>query len=211
MEDSKCLHVWGLWADPQPEGPESDKIIRFVKERHPLVIFDSLVAFHEGSEQDSTETRKYMQHFRNLAGNGATVLLIHHTGKGLNTKEYRGSSDIKASVDVNFVLTSKEPRLRRSILKPGKCREGLIPEMQIIYREETGQFEESGQSERKFVEAVVHSQPGINQKAVQEKLKGAVPDHKVIEYLKAAVDENRLRIEKGPCNSWRYFPHSLAA
>lgn len=42
--------------------------------------------------------------FRNLAAAGATVLIIHHTGKGDGTKEYRGSSDIVAAVDAAFVV-----------------------------------------------------------------------------------------------------------
>ena len=37
--------------------------------------------FNTGDEQSSTEMRKFMTKFRTLAHAGATVLLLHHTGK----------------------------------------------------------------------------------------------------------------------------------
>jgi RecA-family ATPase len=104
IRENEYTHIWGPWCEPQPLGPETKEIKAFAEEEHPLIIFDSLVAFHEGSEQDAGETRDCMNGFRNLASLGATVLVIHHVGKGENTKEYRGSSDIKASVDVAYLL-----------------------------------------------------------------------------------------------------------
>ena len=98
------LHYWGGWVDPAPEGPGSLSILEFVKQYKPLVIFDSLVAYHEGSEKDATETRKHMGLYRALAGFGATVIILHHTGKGETSKDYRGSSDIKAAVDLGYLL-----------------------------------------------------------------------------------------------------------
>ena len=65
-------------------------------QRKGVIIFDSLVAFHPGSEQDSKRDWKYMDGFRSLASAGATVIVIHHSGKSEGSKEYRGSSDIKS-------------------------------------------------------------------------------------------------------------------
>jgi RecA-family ATPase len=69
-----------------------------------LIIFDSLIQFHTGSEQDSSETRRYLDQYRRLAHLGPGIVLPHHTGKGEGAKQYRGSSDIKASVDQAFCL-----------------------------------------------------------------------------------------------------------
>jgi hypothetical protein len=45
-----------------------------------------------------------MRHFRKLAYLGATVIVLHHTGKSETSKQYRGSSDIKAAVDIAYLL-----------------------------------------------------------------------------------------------------------
>lgn len=104
IRETANLHYWGGWVDPAPEGPGSLSILAFVKEHQPLIVFDSLIAYHEGSEQDATETRKHMGLYRVLAANGATVLILHHTGKSETSKDYRGSSDIKAAIDLGYLL-----------------------------------------------------------------------------------------------------------
>src|SRR5437773_11475049 len=45
-----------------------------------------------------------MKHFRALANLGATVLVLHHTGKTATSQDYRGSSDIKAAVDMAYCV-----------------------------------------------------------------------------------------------------------
>ena len=133
IQENKNMFFWGLWFRPEPnsDGLKAKtqtfrELMRFAAEERPLLVFDSLVAFHPGSEQDSSETRSYMDQFRQLANVGATVIVIHHIGKGDSAKEYRGSSDIKASVDVAFLLTAKKPLLKELELKPYKSREGAL-------------------------------------------------------------------------------------
>lgn len=45
-----------------------------------------------------------MKHFRALANLGATVIILHHTGKTATSQDYRGSSDIKAAVDMAYCV-----------------------------------------------------------------------------------------------------------
>ena len=77
-------------------------------EKHPgcLIIVDSLVGYLPAgaSENDATEIRAFMNLARKLASLGATVIFLHHTGKGESSKEYRGSSDIAGSIDFGFVV-----------------------------------------------------------------------------------------------------------
>jgi hypothetical protein len=80
-------------------------VIDFARQHRGLIVYDSLIEFHSGSEQSSTETRAFMRRFRTLANHGASVLVLHHTGKSETSKLYRGSSDIKAAVDMAYVLT----------------------------------------------------------------------------------------------------------
>ena len=89
-----------------PAGPTAASILQFASTHRPLIIFDSLVGFHPGSEQDASETRRHMQSYIALAAAGAGVLVLHHTGKAQTAKQYRGSSDIKASVDLAYILES---------------------------------------------------------------------------------------------------------
>src|SRR5207248_1929871 len=72
----------GQWVKPAPEGPTATSLIEFASKSRPLIIFDSLVAFHPGSEQDASETRKHMQSYISLAATGAAVVILHHRQGG---------------------------------------------------------------------------------------------------------------------------------
>ena len=127
IRETKDLTYWGTWNDELPDGPGSAAIINFVEKHKPLVIFDNKAAFDGGDEQDATATRAHMTLYRRLASLGGTILVLHNTGKSETSKEYRGSSDIKASLDMGYVLertdgsNSGQP-LGSMILKPFKTR-----------------------------------------------------------------------------------------
>lgn len=104
IQDTPLLTVWGGWIPMLPVGPNHFLVIDFARQHKGLIVFDSLIEFHTGSEQSSTETRAFMRYFRLLANLGATVVILHHTGKAESSKLYRGSSDIKAAVDTAYVL-----------------------------------------------------------------------------------------------------------
>ena len=119
------LRIWGGWNTEPPPRPDDQRVLRFAAEDpKPLLIWDSLVEFARADEQSSTEMREFMKHFRRLAHLGATVVVLHHTGKSAGSKEYRGSSDIKAAVDVAYVVTGKPlyGKLHRLELEPFKSR-----------------------------------------------------------------------------------------
>jgi archaellum biogenesis ATPase FlaH len=119
------LNVWGGWNQSAPPGPADQRIENFVRGHfRSFLIYDSLVHFHTGDEQSSTETRRFLDQFRHLANLGATVVLLHHTGKAETSKLYRGSSDIQAAVDTAFVTTGqqRDGRLYRLTLKNFKSR-----------------------------------------------------------------------------------------
>ena len=107
ISDTPDLIIWGSWNLSPPVGPENNLIVEFARDHRGVVIYDSLIEFHPGSEQSSTETRAFMRFFRKLASLGATVIILHHTGKADTAKQYRGSSDIKAAVDTAYLLTRK--------------------------------------------------------------------------------------------------------
>ncbi len=104
IEETPDLIIWGGWNTCPPPGPMNPLAIEFAREHKGLIIYDSLIEFHPGSEQSSTETRAFMRQFRILANLGATVIVLHNTGKAETSKLYRGSSDIKAAVDTAYSL-----------------------------------------------------------------------------------------------------------
>ncbi len=99
------LTIWGGWNMSPPPGPQSAVVRKFAREHEGLIIYDSFIEFHPGSEQSSTETRAFMREFRTLANLGATVIVLHNAGKAETSKLYRGSSDIKAAVDTAYLLS----------------------------------------------------------------------------------------------------------
>ena len=169
--ETAALTVWGLWNDPAPDGPRAASIIRFAAAHRPLIIFDSLIGFHPGSEQDASETRRHMQAYIALAAAGAGVIVLHHTGKADTAKQYRGSSDIKAAVDLAYVLESlSEPDagIRSLRLKTFKNRLTLPETFRVEYRD--GGFvlsDQHAETNREIVERIIGQHAGASKGEIE--------------------------------------------
>lgn len=137
ISDSPNFKIWGGWCPEEAPSPFSPIITRWVEacSPKPVILIDSFVAFLEGDENDATAVRAYMQGFRRLADQGATILILHHSGKAETSKDYRGSSDIKASCDVAFHLANMgdSSRLGTLRLRAFKARFTVEPELILNY------------------------------------------------------------------------------
>jgi len=102
-EENPNFGIWGRWVPGEQPGPDDPRIIEFAKEYKPLLIWDSLIQFFHGDENEASEMRPFMDQFRKLADLGATVSVIAHAGKS-DDSDYRGSSDIKAAVDTAYKI-----------------------------------------------------------------------------------------------------------
>ncbi len=156
------LIYWGGWCEFPPDGPASVSLLEFARAEKPVLIFDSLIAFHTGDEQDASETRRFLQYFRNLAAAGATVILLHHIGKGENARQYRGSTDIKASVDIAWLLEKLgDPAglLSELRLVPFKNRIGACNTIPVAFRDGCFLTEQRAESNREIFERVVRMNP----------------------------------------------------
>jgi hypothetical protein len=176
IAEAPDLTVWGGWNRSSPPGPQGALIHDFARQHKGLIIFDSLIEFHPGSEQSSTETRTYMRYFRALANLGATVVVLHNAGKAETAKLYRGSSDIKAAVDTAYLLrradadqSNKLGKLVMTCFKgrlmPGqdfglefRTKEGFIPCDQVP---EVRSVEE-------IIREILEMHPGRNQSEIVE-------------------------------------------
>jgi energy-coupling factor transporter ATP-binding protein EcfA2 len=144
VEDGGTFKYWGGWLPCEAPAPGSPAVIDWATHCNPkpLIIVDSLIAFIEGDENSSTEIRAFMHQLRQLANLGCPVIVLHHVGKGETSREYRGSSDFKASLDIGLSLTNlgDGAKLGRLRLKAFKTR-FLLADDDLILHYRDGRFE----------------------------------------------------------------------
>ncbi len=95
------LRYWGRWVERPFIGIDSPELLEYARSEKPLLIFDSLVRFHTADENSNSEMAKVMAHFVTLARAGATVVVLHHSGKDAS-KGFRGAAEIEAAPDVVY-------------------------------------------------------------------------------------------------------------
>lgn len=204
------LTVWGGWVSQPPPGPDHPLVVEFARTHRGLIIYDSLVEFHPGCEQSSTETRAFMRHFRRLANLGATVVVLHHTGKAETAKQYRGSSDIKAAVDTAYLL-EKPPgapeELGKLLLTCFKGR--LMPgqDFAMEFKNGLGFLPSAYVPPKKSVEQVVaeilEANPGLNQSEIVAKARDLGMKKSQVE---SCLKRGPWDTEPGPRHSTLYYP-----
>ncbi len=137
--DGPNFRYWGGWLGSEAAQPDAPVVLEWVRAciPRPLIIVDSFVAFLEGNENDSVVVRAALNRCRRLADEGATVLPIHHLGKGDGSQDYRGSSDFKAGIDAGFVVSNSgaKGRLGTLRLRCFKSRYGFAGELTYQYVE----------------------------------------------------------------------------
>jgi hypothetical protein len=206
------LRIWGGWNTEPPPGPDDQRVLRFATaDPKPLLIWDSLVEFAQADEQSSTEMREFMKHFRRLAHLGATIIVLHHTGKSAGSKEYRGSSDIKAAVDVAYRMTGK-PRagkLHGLDLEPFKSRIAPGQRFAMEFSEGRGFVPSAAPmatprvDSEQVVRRIVMEHPHSNASEIKAMAKPlGIPKNKVDEIL----GNGEYSIERGPGAAKLYSP-----
>jgi len=211
IAETANLKIWGGWENEPPPGPGDPVIVDWAQKERPLFIWDSLVEFSPGDEQSSRETRNFMRKFRRLAFLGATVIILHHTGKSDGSQEYRGSSDIKAVVDMAFLLerVGNRRELDEVVLEQFKSRLAVIPKRKLKFVRRVG-FElletiettvSNAPDPIEVVKEIVAATPGLNQSEIVKRAMAAgISKHTVPEILK----QKEFRLERGRGRSLRY-------
>lgn len=174
IQTDENFHYWGQWLADEPPSAGGAIVWDWVArcEPKPIIIVDSLIGFHPGAENDSSETRRYMSQYRKLASAGAGVILLHHSGKAETAKDYRGSSDIKASVDVAYHMAnlSDDGTLGTLRLRAFKMRFSATPE--LVFRYVDGEFlvDERGAAPTvtESLGALLRANPGIRTREFEE-------------------------------------------
>ena len=202
------LRVWGQWLGETVPLAGGAIVQEWVARcpLKPVIIVDTVIAFHPGTENDSNETRRYMEQYRALTAIGATVLLLHHIGKSETSRDYRGSSDYKASIDIGYKLTNlgDGARLGMLELRPFKQRFSVEPVLRIIYQNDSFMADESEQ--RKTVTELLcellKANAGITKRDF-ESLAGAqnLGRNRARDFLADGIKAGTIRVEVGAKNS----------
>jgi AAA domain len=96
--------IWGGWLADAPPAIGDARLLEIARQRRPLMVFDSLIRFHDADENSATEMALVMGGLRALAHAGATVVALHHKPKSEGSL-YRGSSDIAGGVDTAIAVS----------------------------------------------------------------------------------------------------------
>ena len=107
IDKTPNLRYLGRWSPLPFPGIDSFELKQCAREARPLIIFDSLVRFHRGDENDNSQMAKVTNAFVSLAREGATVILLHHAGRD-REKNYRGASELEAAPDIAYRVERTE-------------------------------------------------------------------------------------------------------
>jgi hypothetical protein len=213
LSDGPLLRWWGGWLGEVP-GPAFAVILEWVQScaTKPLIVIDTLVAFAECDENDAAQMRKFMSVLRRLSDIGATVFVIHHDGKSETARDYRGSSDFKASVDQAFHVSNigADGKLDRLTLRCFKSRVGFSG--LIVYQYAGGKFvrdehqDAPARSVANQLTDLLRQKPGIRTKEFEDAAgKLGLGRNRARDFLADGVLSGAVRREPGRRNQFRHY------
>jgi len=196
------FYIWGQWANEDPPAAGGAVVLEWVSrcDPKPLIVVDSLVRFHSGEENDAGEIRAHMAQYRKLAAEGATVIILHHTGKAETAQDYRGSSDIKAAIDIGYRLTpiGGGSRLDFLELRAFKQRISVDSDLHLQYKD--GKFSTNTSEVMKTVTEqlteLLQQNPGISTKEFRELAsRRGLGRNRGAEFLSTGIHNGTIRYE----------------
>jgi archaellum biogenesis ATPase FlaH len=206
------IHFGGhLDTEPTLEGLEE-----WVKrtEPKPLIVVDSMIRFLEdGSESDSKVISKFFAPLRKLSQLGATIIVLHHTGKGESTREYRGSSDIKTALDIGWTMSNAGvSELTEMKLKLFKNRVAAPEELALKYEDGNFLLGTPDALERSTLAQLLYDHSGIVQKEfVKLATERGLGRNKAQRFVEDGIVSGEVLLKKGSNNStWLYSKQRMA-
>ncbi len=202
--------IWGGWLPDAPPVIGDVRLLEIARERRPLMIFDSLIRFHNAKDENSaTEMAEVMQNLRALANVGATVMAQHHKPKAEGA-HYRGSSDIAGGVDTAFSVSRDR---QAGILKLECFKSRFVEEFSIALRPDltgTGDFvvteapeATAARDDAEKLAQTIRANPGLTQCEVLAA--SSLPKGRARAMLEL-FEGQFWRSERGAHNAKRFFP-----
>jgi hypothetical protein len=191
----------GGWEGNEAPGPTSRELQRLARDEHALFIFDPLIRFFQGDENDNHAVRAHLHQYRALTDVGGSVILSHHKSDK-SESEYRGASDHKGSVDLGWLVgrdgESLTDNLTRVLLKPTKTRTGGRAALRLAF--EGGKFHPLDAPPHPPLDVlmdILRAYPGRNQtELIKLAAPKAVSKHTVEETLNAAVLNRQIEAKR---------------
>lgn len=213
MTDGELVRFWGGWRPEEAPQPDSPVVLDWVAtcEPRPIVVVDSFAAFHGGDQNDAGQTRAFMHRCRRIADKGATVIVIHHDGKAETAKDYRGSSDFKAAIDLGFHVSNfgADGKLDRLILRPFKTRIHVGGEISYSYadgRFVRGATEEARETVTEQLTMLLRMNPGVKAKRFEDLANDkGLGRNRARTFLNDGLLAGSIRRENGPNNTKCHF------
>ncbi|MGH9795764.1 MAG: AAA family ATPase [Candidatus Acidiferrales bacterium] len=205
------FHLWGGWlADPPPLIGDL-RLLEIARAHRPLIVFDSLIRFHEQDENSATAMATVMNELKRLAFTGSSVLLLHHKPKG-EASQYRGSSDIRAAVDVAFAVSiERDAGLTRFACFKNRLAQEftllLRPELEsardfVVASAPVTQHDRDASDANRLFDLTAAS-PGLTQRELI--MNSGLRASRAGDLLREFADK-LWKVESGPRGSLRYFP-----
>jgi hypothetical protein len=216
VEESPLLTIWGGWIlDDEPPHPGSPIVQEWVRrcDPRPLIVVDSFTAFLRGNENDSQVVREFFASLRPLANLGACLVVLHNDGKSETARDYRGSSDFKASLDQAFHVSNSagdEGRLGTLRLRPYKSRIGQAGELVYRYHDGTFLYDETpGATSRSNTDElmwILRKHPGVNARELDKLAQDArISRDRARQILRDGLRAGTIREIVGPGRTRRYY------
>lgn len=206
---------YGTWTNRPLPQPDDTDVIAYAESQHPLIIWDTLIAFNHGDEQSAIETRELMDKFRRLVTAGATVVILHHTGKARAAQRYRGSTDFMGSVDLAYCVEAGKKghqKLERLRIECFKNRFDVMKNHTVDFIDNVGFAMSEIQIDARMdvgetLEQLISDNPGCNQSQLT-KMAGDIglAKNKVQRYLK---ERDPRMTKSGERNKLLYFSQNV--
>lgn len=150
------------------------------------------------NENDNGIVGDLCAHARSMTHAGATVIIIHHTGKSPGSKESRGASAFKGAVDALWVVESDFEEDRPSMIKemrvvPKKSRLG--DGMVFYYQMKNGVPTPSKPSDMDVLEFIAQHE-GRSKTAIIDSAKGRFTRQVLREAFDRFIVGGQVKVEK---------------
>lgn len=189
-----------------------------------LVIFDSLVRFHNARENDASEMAKVLNLFKTLNDNGIATLVLHHNrksginGSGSGGEMMRGSSDILASCDVHLSINRKRKKITVSQTKnrymeeiePFSVQLRVVNENRSIFEflgEESSKEEQATELRNLLLEKIAEN-PGINKSQLISSISkdnDGISNNRISVAINDLISDKEIKTEQGLKNSVQLY------
>ena len=205
QERFSYYHFKGYDLENKDKLRELGKIVEYYKPC--LVVFDTLIKFHQRDENSSTEMAIIMKRIRQIANLGPAVLVLHQLNKTENARKGgRGSNEIQASADLEFVILEKREQGILTI-ESAKIRKERVDKiyMKIESSDTTLKMAKADQEDRELttIENIIMraGREGIAVKDIDDELKNDYNIKKsratLLRNLRKLIGGSKIRLNGG--------------